>query len=254
MMPVRDQHGQVFKSRMHRRLDHAVGDRPQPVLGPVRAQERDRRRALADDVRYPFHAAGASFVDEPQRLEAHVSCTHQGEPVLLGTAVRALMRQHHSVCVGLQAQGGDQVTPPPAVERDLVDIHRRLVCLDDALFLPLNEGPCRSRIVGARPRDVDDVEGREPLVFRELGVGDDVIRRRDKRAGIAGACESVSDSGQGSYVSYRMSPRARRSEGRTCPPPREAGRAHRRQPGRLPRGSSSRCRAVHRAPPACSRY
>jgi hypothetical protein len=86
----------------------------------------------------------------------------------------------------------------------------------------------RARVVGARPRQVDHIERGERLVQSDVRLGDDVVRRRYERAWIAGARESVSDSGQRSDVSYRMRPRARRSEGRTYPRPREAEPAPRR--------------------------
>ncbi len=73
--------------------------------------------------------------------------------------MRALVWQHHAVFIWLQAQGRDQVAAAPAVEGDLMDVHRRLVGLEDAIALPLFERRGGAPVIGAGPRDMNDVEG-----------------------------------------------------------------------------------------------
>src|SRR5712692_10377989 len=107
------------------------------MLGPLGPMKLDRRRPPADDLDYLLQPADASFVDEPERLEAHMRGTHQRQAVFLRAAMRALVWQHHAVFVRLQAQRRDEVAAPAAVEGDLVDVHRRLVGLEKAVALPL---------------------------------------------------------------------------------------------------------------------
>jgi len=73
------------------------------------------------------------------------------------------------------------------VEGDLVDVHRRLVGLENAFALPLFERPARALVIGPRPCDMNDVERRKRPVPRKVRLGNDVVRRRDQRAQVADA-------------------------------------------------------------------
>src|SRR5438445_13339944 len=95
---------------------------------------------------------------------------HQREPVLLGASVRALMRQHDPVFVGLQAQSRDQVTAPPPVERHLVDVHRRLVGLEDAVLFPCLERSSRPPVIPAWPSDGNTVAWAQSRVSTQLAL------------------------------------------------------------------------------------
>ena len=52
----------------------------------------------------------------------------------------------------------DQVAAAPPIEFDLVDVHRRLVGLEDPLAFPFLEGACRLLVIGAGPGQMDNVE------------------------------------------------------------------------------------------------
>src|SRR5450759_4892412 len=102
-----------------------VGDQPEPVLGPLRTGEDDRRVARDDDLGDLRAPALASLVKEPQRLETCFRSAEQREAVFLGPTMGPLVGQYDPVLVWLEPQSGDQVAPAPAVEPDLVHVHRR---------------------------------------------------------------------------------------------------------------------------------
>ena len=109
---------------MHGRVDHRIGDHPEPVAVPFGTREGHRRSPAGDPIQHRPDACLRSLVQKPQRLEADLGCPQQRQAIFLGTAVRALVRQHHLVRVRLEPQRGDQVAADAAVELDLVHVHR----------------------------------------------------------------------------------------------------------------------------------
>src|ERR1700687_2988845 len=271
MVAVGDEDRERLQRAVNRGMQGSVGDLPQAVLGPSGSAKRDRRPALADDVDNVWQPAGASFVEEPERLESYVGGTYQSQPVFFRSSVGALMRQDDAIFVRLEPQGGDQVPPPLAVEPNFVDVHRGGIGPEDALAQPFIKGAGGAVVVPARTRQPDGVVRRERLIARHLCVGDDVIRWGHQRARLAGLRKVVPNPRQGANVSdwtriltprtlrlrleFAGTPRTRalHSGGPPFRPPREAWPA-RLAPRDRPRpGSSSRCLAARRARPACSR-
>jgi hypothetical protein len=84
-----------------------------------------------------------------------------------------------------------------------VHVHGGRVGLEDAVADPVLEGVGRTLVIGARPDQADDVVRRERSITFEICLGDDVVRRRDERAEVAGAREMVSNSRERPEISRR---------------------------------------------------
>jgi hypothetical protein len=92
------------------------------------------------------------------------------------------MGQDDAVLVRLEPQRSDQVPAPAPSKSDLVYVHRRRVRLEDAVAGPLLERGGGALVISAGPDQTDDVVRRKRAIPLELGLGDNVIGRRDENA------------------------------------------------------------------------
>ncbi len=148
--------------RGHRLCDRlgprAARQYPQPLGEALGIVEGDVGRALDRLVQQPPQLAAGAVVDEPQRLQARARRAHQGEAVLFGTAVRALVRQDDAPLVRLQPQRRHQVAAGAAIAKvHLVYVHRGVVRAQRSGLQPGLESPRRAVVVVARADEADDV-------------------------------------------------------------------------------------------------
>ncbi len=131
---------------------------PKPLCKAFRIGKGDVGWTLGCLGQQPPQLAAGAVVDEPQRLQARARRAHQLEAILLGTAVRALVRQDDASLVWLEPQRGNQVAAgAPVTQVHLVHVHRRVVHMQRSVLQPALEGPGRAVVVGARTDEADDV-------------------------------------------------------------------------------------------------
>jgi hypothetical protein len=227
VVAVGDQHRPVGQVPGDRGQPRGIGDPPDDVaLGAVRelALLPGRRR-----VQQRPQLLG----QEPERLQAGPGGPEEGQPVLLGTTVGALVGQHHALLVRHQPEQGEHVQAHPAVELGPVQVHRRLTVPDqDAPVHPLVEPGGRPCIVVARPRQPDHVVGRAGPIPGHVLLVEHVVRRCHHRLQRL----RVPQAAEGAHVSHgRPAPRSAGSTSRGwC----AAAADRRRRRGRLWSGSS----------------
>ena len=168
MVAVGDKDRQLFERGVNRRVDRRIGDDPEPVSRVLGSGEADRRRPRRNPLEHLGDAAALAFVQEPERFQADLRRAKQGQAVFFRTLVRPLVRQHHLVGIGLQAQGGDQVPANTPIESHLMHVHRPRVRLEDPVVEPPLEIPRGTVVIRARPRQMHNVVLRHGAIVSDV--------------------------------------------------------------------------------------